>query len=117
MKWNPSLSTLAPHLVTLPFIPLLTNAGGSVPTPPRVSFFTTGWVARNRFGATVFTSRAGALRLSLGLKRSSSLTVVIRDTVVDDARHTMTVAHRGALRRGCPPLHPGSGLLKQRVTG
>lgn len=45
-----SLTTLAPHLVKpLPFLFPLTNAGGSVPTSPRVSFFTTGWVARNRF--------------------------------------------------------------------
>lgn len=45
-----SLTTLAPHLVKpLPFLFPLTKRWWSVPTSPRVSFFTTGWVARNRF--------------------------------------------------------------------
>ncbi len=66
-------------------------------------------------------TRAGALRLSPGLKRSSLIGGIrYYDTVVDDARHTMTVArtaaHYGAVVRSSTQV---VALLREgdRVTG
>ena len=100
-----TLTTLAPHLVKpLPFLFPLTKRwwerpyvaagiflydqlGGAKSVPPQKHFF-----------------KAGALRLAPGLKRSSLIGGIrYYDTVVDDARHTMTVArtaaHYGAVVR------------------
>ena len=100
-----SLTTLAPHLVKpLPFLFPLTRRlwerpymaagiflydqlGGAKSVPPQKHFL-----------------KAGALRLAPGLKRSSLIGGIrYYDTVVDDARHTMTVArtaaHYGAVVR------------------
>ncbi|ETW22015.1 glycerol-3-phosphate dehydrogenase [Mycobacterium gastri 'Wayne'] len=100
-----SLTRLAPHLVKpLPFLFPLTKRWWERP------YIAAGIFLYDRLGgaksvpAQKHLTRAGALRLSPGLKRTS-LVGGIRyyDTVVDDARHTMTVArtaaHYGAVVR------------------
>jgi glycerol-3-phosphate dehydrogenase len=93
-----SLTTLAPHLVKpLPFLFPLTNRWWERP------YVAAGILLYDQLGgaksvpAQKHLTRAGALRLSPGLKRSSLIGGVrYYDTVVDDARHTMTVARTAA---------------------
>ncbi|WP_421841744.1 glycerol-3-phosphate dehydrogenase/oxidase [Mycobacterium sp.] len=100
-----SMTTLAPHLVKpLPFLFPVTKRWWERP------YMAAGIFLYDRLGgaksvpAQKHFTRAGALRLCPGLKRSS-LVGGIRyyDTVVDDARHTLTVArtaaHYGAVVR------------------
>ncbi len=100
-----SLTTLAPHLVKpMPFLFPLTKRWWERP------YIAAGILLYDQLGgsksvpAQKHLTRAGALRLAPGLKRST-LVGGIRyyDTVVDDARHTMTVArtaaHYGAVVR------------------
>jgi glycerol-3-phosphate dehydrogenase len=117
-----SLTTLAPHLVKpLPFLFPLTNRWWERP------YIAAGIFLYDQLGGSKSVppqkhlTRAGALRLCPGLKRSS-LVGGIRyyDTVVDDARHTMTVArtaaHYGAVVRTSTQV---VALLREgdRVTG
>lgn len=100
-----SLTTLAPHLVKpLPFLFPLTKRWWERP------YIAAGIFLYDRLGgaksvpAQKHLTRAGALRLSPGLKRSSLIGGIrYYDTVVDDARHTLTVArtaaHYGAVVR------------------
>ncbi|MGF2943992.1 glycerol-3-phosphate dehydrogenase/oxidase [Mycobacterium sp. Lab-001] len=117
-----SLTTLAPHLVKpMPFLFPLTNRVWERP------YIAAGIFLYDRMGgaksvpAQKHLTRAGALRLSPGLKRSSLIGGIrYYDTVVDDARHTMTVArtaaHYGAVVR-CSTQ--AVALLREgdRVTG
>ncbi|MDI3314781.1 MAG: glycerol-3-phosphate dehydrogenase/oxidase [Mycobacterium sp.] len=100
-----SLTTLAPHLVKpLPFLYPLTRRFWERP------YVALGMLLYDRLGGSKSVppqkhlTRAGALRLCPGLKRSSLIGGIrYYDTVVDDARHTMTVArtaaHYGAVVR------------------
>ncbi len=100
-----SLTKLAPHLVKpLPFLFPLTHRVWERP------YMAAGIMLYDTLGgaksvpAQKHLTRAGALRLSPGLKRSSLIGGIrYYDTVVDDARHTMTVArtaaHYGAVVR------------------
>ncbi|MFC8530798.1 glycerol-3-phosphate dehydrogenase/oxidase [Nocardia sp. NPDC057227] len=100
-----SLATLAPHLVKpLRFLYPLTNRGWERP------YVAAGLLLYDSMGGAKSVpgqrhlTRAGALRLAPGLRRSSLIGgVSYYDTVVDDARHTMTVArtaaHYGAVLR------------------
>jgi glycerol-3-phosphate dehydrogenase len=117
-----SLTTLAPHLVKpMPFLYPLTKRGWERP------YVAAGIFLYDRLGGAKSVppqkhlSRAGALRLSPGLKRSSLIGGIrYYDTVVDDARHTMTVArtaaHYGAVVRSSTQA---VALLREgdRVTG
>ncbi|MGV7824805.1 glycerol-3-phosphate dehydrogenase [Mycobacterium kansasii] len=117
-----SLTTLAPHLVKpLPFLFPLTKRWWERP------YIAAGIFLYDRLGgaksvpAQKHLTRAGALRLSPGLKRSSLIGGIrYYDTVVDDARHTMTVArtaaHYGAVVRCSTQV---VALLREgdRVTG
>ncbi len=101
-----SLTTLAPHLVKpLPFLFPLTQRWWERPYVAAGIFLYDQLGGAKSVPAQKHLFRAGALRLAPGLKRSS-LVGGIRyfDTVVDDARHTMTVArtaaHYGMLREG-----------------
>ena len=93
-----SLTTLAPHLVKpLPFLFPLTKRWWERP------YVAAGILLYDQLGgaksvpAQKHLTRAGALRLSPGLKRSSLIGGIrYYDTVVDDARHTMTVARTAA---------------------
>lgn len=100
-----SLTTLAPHLVKpLPFLFPLTKRWWERPYVAAGIFLYDQLGGAKSVPAQKHLTRAGALRLSPGLKRTS-LVGGIRyyDTVVDDARHTMTVArtaaHYGAVVR------------------
>ncbi len=100
-----SLTTLAPHLVKpLPFLFPLTNRWWERPYVAAGIFLYDQLGGSKSVPAQKHLTRAGALRLAPGLKRTS-LVGGIRyyDTVVDDARHTMTVArtaaHYGAVVR------------------
>lgn len=100
-----SMTTLAPHLVKpLPFLFPLTRRWWERP------YMAAGIFLYDRLGGAKSVpsqrhlSRAGALRLCPGLKRSSLIGGIrYYDTVVDDARHTLTVArtaaHYGAVLR------------------
>src|ERR1700754_3366267 len=100
-----SLTKLAPHLVKpMPFLFPLANRVWERP------YIAAGIFLYDRLGgaksvpAQKHLTRAGALRLCPGLKRTSLIGGVrYYDTVVDDARHTMTVArtaaHYGAVVR------------------
>src|ERR1700736_6352844 len=93
-----SLTTLAPHLVKpLPFLFPLTKRWWERP------YVAAGMFLYDRLGgaksvpAQKHLTRAGALRLSPGLKRTSLIGGnSYYNTVVDDARHTMTVARTAA---------------------
>jgi glycerol-3-phosphate dehydrogenase len=93
-----SLTTLAPHLVKpLPFLFPLTHRWWERP------YVAAGILLYDQVGgaksvpAQKHLTRAGALRLSPGLRRSSLIGGIrYHDTVVDDARHTMTVARTAA---------------------
>ncbi len=100
-----SLTTLAPHLVKpLPFLFPLTKRWWERP------YIAAGILLYDQLGGAKSVpgqkhlTKAGALRLAPGLKRSSLIGGIrYYDTVVDDARHTMTVArtaaHYGAVVR------------------
>ena len=117
-----SLTTLAPHLVKpMPFLFPLTKRMWERP------YIAAGIFLYDRLGgaksvpAQKHLTRAGALRLSPGLKRSSLIGGIrYYDTVVDDARHTMTVArtaaHYGAVVRSSTQV---VAMLREgdRVTG
>lgn len=117
-----SLTKLAPHLVKpLPFLFPLAHRGWERP------YMAAGIFLYDRLGgaksvpAQKHLTRAGALRLSPGLKRSALIGGIrYYDTVVDDARHTLTVArtaaHYGAVVRCSTQV---VALLREgdRVTG
>ncbi|MBV6758248.1 glycerol-3-phosphate dehydrogenase [Rhodococcus opacus] len=117
-----SLNTLAPHLVKpLKFLFPITHRLWERP------YMAAGIFLYDRMGGAKSVppqkhlTRAGALRMAPGLKRNS-LTGGIQyyDTVVDDARHTMTVArtaaHYGAVVRTSTQV---VGFLREadRVSG
>ncbi|MBO0853231.1 MAG: glycerol-3-phosphate dehydrogenase/oxidase [Nocardia sp.] len=100
-----SLTTLAPHLVKpLRFLYPLTHRGWERP------YVASGLILYDSLGGAKsvpgqqHVTRSGALRLAPGLRRDALIGgVTYYDTVVDDARHTMTVArtaaHYGAVIR------------------
>ncbi|MGC2652131.1 MAG: glycerol-3-phosphate dehydrogenase/oxidase [Mycobacterium sp.] len=100
-----SLTTLAPHLVKpLPFLYPLTKRWWERPYVAAGIFLYDQLGGAKSVPAQKHLTRAGALRLCPGLKRSSLIGGIrYYDTVVDDARHTMTVArtaaHYGAVVR------------------
>ncbi|MDA4109035.1 glycerol-3-phosphate dehydrogenase/oxidase [Mycolicibacterium holsaticum] len=100
-----SLTTLAPHLVKpLPFLFPLTKRWWERPYVAAGIFLYDQLGGAKSVPAQKHLTRAGALRLSPGLKRSSLIGGIrYYDTVVDDARHTLTVArtaaHYGAVVR------------------
>jgi glycerol-3-phosphate dehydrogenase len=100
-----SLTTLAPHLVKpLPFLYPLTKRWWERPYVAAGIFLYDRLGGAKSVPAQKHLTRAGALRLCPGLKRSSLIGGIrYYDTVVDDARHTMTVArtaaHYGAVVR------------------
>jgi glycerol-3-phosphate dehydrogenase len=117
-----SLTTLAPHLVKpLPFLYPLTKRWWERP------YVALGMLLYDQLGGAKSVppqkhlTRAGALRLCPGLKRSSLIGGIrYYDTVFDDARHTLTVArtaaHYGAVVRSSSQV---IALLREgdRVTG
>ncbi|HZU49723.1 MAG TPA: glycerol-3-phosphate dehydrogenase/oxidase [Mycobacterium sp.] len=117
-----SLTTLAPHLVKpLPFLYPLTKRWWERP------YVAMGMLLYDQLGGAKSVppqkhlTRAGALRLCAGLKRNSLIGGIrYYDTVVDDARHTLTVArtaaHYGAVVRSSTQV---IALLREgdRVTG
>ncbi|CRK50343.1 Glycerol-3-phosphate dehydrogenase 2 [Rhodococcus sp. RD6.2] len=117
-----SMSTLAPHLVKpLEFLFPLTHRVWERP------YMAAGFMLYDRMGgaksvpAQKHLTRAGALRMSPGLKRNALIGGIrYFDTVVDDARHTMTVArtaaHYGAVVRTSTQV---VGFLREadRVSG
>src|SRR3954452_1458318 len=100
-----SLTTLAPHLVKpLPFLFPLTHRLWERPYIAAGIFLYDQLGGAKSVPAQKHMTRAGALRLAPGLKRSSLIGGIrYYDTVVDDARHTMnvarTAAHYGAVVR------------------
>ncbi|WP_430333605.1 glycerol-3-phosphate dehydrogenase/oxidase [Rhodococcus sp. ACT016] len=117
-----SMSTLAPHLVKpLKFLFPLTHRVWERP------YMAAGFMLYDRMGgaksvpAQKHLTRAGALRMVPGLKRNALIGgISYFDTVVDDARHTMTVArtaaHYGAVVRTSTQV---VGFLREadRVSG
>nr|WP_280758752.1 glycerol-3-phosphate dehydrogenase/oxidase [Prescottella agglutinans] len=117
-----SMSTLAPHLVKpLKFLFPLTHRVWERP------YMAAGFLLYDRMGgaksvpAQKHLTRAGALRMAPGLKRNALIGgISYFDTVVDDARHTMTVArtaaHYGAVVRTSTQV---VGFLREadRVSG
>nr|WP_170306683.1 glycerol-3-phosphate dehydrogenase [Mycolicibacter kumamotonensis] len=100
-----SLTTLAPHLVKpLPFLYPLTRRWWERPYVASGIFLYDQLGGAKSVPAQRHLTRAGALRLCPGLKRSALIGGIrYYDTVVDDARHTLTVgrtaAHYGAVIR------------------
>jgi glycerol-3-phosphate dehydrogenase len=100
-----SLTTLAPHLVKpLPFLFPLTKRWWERPYIAAGIFLYDQLGGAKSVPGQKHLTKAGALRLAPGLKRSSLIGGIrYYDTVVDDARHTMTVArtaaHYGAVVR------------------
>ena len=117
-----SLTTLAPHLVKpMPFLFPLTKRVWERPYVAAGIFLYDRLGGAKSVPAQKHLTRAGALRLCPGLKRSSLIGGIrYYDTVVDDARHTMTVArtaaHYGAVVRTSTQV---VALLREgdRVTG
>jgi glycerol-3-phosphate dehydrogenase len=117
-----SLTTLAPHLVKpMPFLYPLTKRGWERPYVAAGIFLSDRLGGAKSVPPQKHLTRAGALRLSPGLKRGSLIGGIrYYDTVVDDARHTMTVArtaaHYGAVVRSSTQV---VALLREgdRVTG
>ena len=117
-----SLTTLAPHLVKpLPFLFPLTKRWWERPYMAAGIFLYDQLGGAKSVPAQKHLTKAGALRLAPGLKRSSLIGGIrYYDTVVDDARHTMTVArtaaHYGAVVRTSTQV---VALLREgdRVTG
>ncbi len=93
-----SLTRLAPHLVKpMPFLFPLTHRWWERPYTAAGIFLYDSLGGAKSVPAQKHLTRAGALRLSPGLKRSSLIGGIrYYDTVVDDARHTMTVARTAA---------------------
>ncbi|MEN3320168.1 MAG: glycerol-3-phosphate dehydrogenase [Mycobacterium sp.] len=93
-----SLKTLAPHLVKpLPFLFPLTKRWWERLYIAAGIFLYDQLGGAKSVPAQKHLTRAGALRLSPGLKRTSLIGGIrYYDTVVDDARHTMTVARTAA---------------------
>src|ERR1700736_132790 len=100
-----SLTTLAPHLIRpLPFLFPLTRRWWERPYVAAGIFLYDQLGGAKSVPAQKHLTKAGALRLAPGLKRSSLIGGIrYYDTVLDDARHTMTVArtaaHYGAVVR------------------
>jgi glycerol-3-phosphate dehydrogenase len=117
-----TLTTLAPHLVKpLPFLYPLTKRWWERPYVAAGIFLYDRLGGAKSVPAQKHLTRAGALRLCPGLKRSALIGGIrYYDTVVDDARHTMTVArtaaHYGAVVRSSTQV---VSLLREgdRVTG
>ena len=117
-----SLTTLAPHLVKpLPFLYPLRKRWTERPYVAAGIFLYDQLGGAKSVPPQHHLTRAGALRLSPGLKRSSLIGGIrYYDTVVDDARHTLTVArtaaHYGATVRSSTQV---VALLREgdRVTG
>jgi glycerol-3-phosphate dehydrogenase len=117
-----SLTTLAPHLVKpLPFLFPLTKRLWERPYVAAGIFLYDQLGGSKSVPAQKHLLKAGALRLAPGLKRSSLIGAIrYYDTVVDDARHTMSVArtaaHYGAVVRTSTQV---VALLREgdRVTG
>ncbi|WP_343710207.1 glycerol-3-phosphate dehydrogenase/oxidase [Mycobacterium sp.] len=117
-----SLTTLAPHLVKpLPFLYPLTRRWWERPYVAAGIFLYDQLGGAKSVPAQHHLTRAGALRLCPGLKRGALIGGIrYYDTVVDDARHTMTVArtaaHYGAVVRSSTQV---VALLREgeRVTG
>ncbi|MEU0544660.1 glycerol-3-phosphate dehydrogenase [Nocardia sp. NPDC005978] len=117
-----SLSSLAPHLVKpLRFLYPLSHYGWERPyVAAGLTLYDTMGGAKSVPGQHHLT-KSGALRLAPGLK-NSALTggLTYYDTVVDDARHTMTLsrtaAHYGAVIRTSTQV---VGFLREadRITG
>ncbi|CAM3050924.1 glycerol-3-phosphate dehydrogenase/oxidase [Skermania piniformis] len=93
-----SLTTLAPHLVRpLRFLYPLTHRGWERPYVASGLFLYDQMGGARSVPAQKQLSRAGALRLAPALKRRSLIGgISYYDTVVDDARHTLTVARTAA---------------------
>ncbi|MBV9515650.1 MAG: glycerol-3-phosphate dehydrogenase/oxidase [Mycobacteriaceae bacterium] len=120
-----SLTTLAPHLVKpMPFLFPLTKRCWERP------YVAAGILLYDQLGGSKSVPpqkhllKAGALRLAPGLKRSSLIGGIrYYDTIVDDARHTMTVArtaaHYGAVVRASTQvvslLREGDRVIGVRV--
>jgi glycerol-3-phosphate dehydrogenase len=117
-----TLTKLAPHLVKpLPFLFPLTKRLWERPYTAAGIFLYDRLGGAKSVPAQKHLTRAGALRLSPGLKRTSLIGGIrYYDSVVDDARHTMTVArtaaHYGAVVRSSTQV---VALLREgdRVTG
>ncbi|CAJ1507979.1 glycerol-3-phosphate dehydrogenase/oxidase [[Mycobacterium] holstebronense] len=117
-----SLTTLAPHLVKpLPFLYPLTRRWWERPYVASGIFLYDQLGGAKSVPAQRHLTRAGALRLCPGLKRGALIGGIrYYDTVVDDARHTLTVArtagHYGAVIRTSSQV---VALLREgdRVTG
>jgi len=117
-----SLTTLAPHLVKpLPFLYPLTRRWWERPYVAAGIFLYDQLGGAKSVPPQHHLTRAGALRLAPGLKRSALIGGIrYYDTVVDDARHTLTVArtaaHYGAVIRTSTQV---VALLREgdRVTG
>ncbi|MEB3019898.1 glycerol-3-phosphate dehydrogenase/oxidase [[Mycobacterium] crassicus] len=117
-----SLTTLAPHLVKpLPFLYPLTRRYWERPYVAAGIFLYDQLGGAKSVPPQHHLTRAGALRLAPGLKRSALIGGIrYYDTVVDDARHTLTVArtaaHYGAVIRTSTQV---VALLREgdRVTG
>jgi len=120
-----SLRTLAPHLVKpLPFLFPLTRRLWERPYVAAGIFLYDQLGGAKSVPAQKHLTKAGALRLAPGLKRSSLIGGIrYYDTVVDDARHTMTVArtaaHYGAVVRSSSQvvslLREGDRVIGVRV--
>jgi glycerol-3-phosphate dehydrogenase len=93
-----SLTTLAPHLVKpLPFLFPLTQRWWERPYVAAGIFLYDQLGGAKSVPPQKHLTKAGALRLAPGLKRSSLIGGIrYYDTVVDDARHTLTVARTAA---------------------
>ncbi|WP_280417189.1 glycerol-3-phosphate dehydrogenase/oxidase [Nocardia carnea] len=100
-----SMARLAPHLVKpLRFLYPLTRRGWERPYVAAGLFLYDTMGGAKSVPGQSHLSRHGALRLAPGLRRNSLIGgISYYDTVVDDARHTMTVArtaaHYGAVIR------------------
>ena len=100
-----SMARLAPHLVKpLRFLYPLTRRGWERPYVAAGLFLYDTMGGAKSVPGQSHLSRHGALRLAPGLRRNSLIGGIgYYDTVVDDARHTMTVArtaaHYGAVIR------------------
>ncbi|OZF58390.1 glycerol-3-phosphate dehydrogenase [Rhodococcus sp. 14-2470-1a] len=117
-----SLSTLAPHLVKpLKFLFPLTHRVWERPYIAAGIFLYDTMGGAKSVPAQKHLTRSGALRMAPGMKRKSLIGGIrYYDTVVDDARHTMSVArtaaHYGAVVRTSTQV---VGFLREadRVSG
>ena len=117
-----SLSTLAPHLVKpLKFLFPLTHRVWERPYIAAGIFLYDSMGGAKSVPAQKHLTRSGALRMAPGIRRKSLIGGIrYYDTIVDDARHTMSVArtaaHYGAVVRTSPQV---VGFLREadRVSG